>query len=43
MINKNRGYVAYNIIDLDTDISDADLAKIAGIEGIIRVRKIKVS
>jgi len=43
MINKNRGDVPYNIIDLDTHISDADLAKIAGIEGIIRVRKIKVS
>jgi D-3-phosphoglycerate dehydrogenase / 2-oxoglutarate reductase len=43
MINKNRGDVAYNIIDIDSDIGDADIAKISSIEGIIRVRKIKVS
>jgi D-3-phosphoglycerate dehydrogenase len=43
MINKNRGEVAYNIIDLDSDIQDADLQKISAIEGVIRVRKIKVS
>jgi D-3-phosphoglycerate dehydrogenase len=41
MINKNKGDVAYNIIDIDSDVSDQDLKKIGSIEGVISVRKIK--
>ncbi len=41
MINKNKGDVAYNIIDAESEISDADIAKIQAIDGVIRVRKIK--
>lgn len=38
MINKHRGEVAYNIIDLDGSISDAALARIRSIEGILMTR-----
>lgn len=41
MINKNKGDVAYNIIDVDQDVGDETLAKISSIDGIIAVRKIK--
>jgi D-3-phosphoglycerate dehydrogenase len=40
MVNKNRGDYAYNVIDLDSDVTNADLEKIMAIEGVIRVRKI---
>jgi D-3-phosphoglycerate dehydrogenase len=43
MINKNKGEVAYNIIDLDSDVTEDDLKKLSSIEGVIRVRKIVVS
>lgn len=38
MINKHRGEVAYNIIDLDGAISDAALGRIRSIEGILMTR-----
>jgi len=38
MLNKNRGDIAYNIIDIDGDISEDQLQKIRDIEGIIMVR-----
>jgi D-3-phosphoglycerate dehydrogenase / 2-oxoglutarate reductase len=41
MINKNRGDVAYNIIDVDTDVDESTINKIKAIEGIIAVRRIK--
>jgi D-3-phosphoglycerate dehydrogenase / 2-oxoglutarate reductase len=41
MVNKNKGDFAYNVIDLDSDIVDADLERIRRIDGVIRVRKIQ--
>jgi D-3-phosphoglycerate dehydrogenase len=38
MINKHKGDVAYNIIDVDTAISGAQLDKIKAIEGIVMAR-----
>lgn len=38
MLNKNRGEIAYNIIDIDNDISEEQVQKIRDIEGIIMVR-----
>jgi D-3-phosphoglycerate dehydrogenase len=38
MLNKNRGEIAYNIIDIDGEISDALVQKIRDIAGIIMVR-----
>lgn len=39
MLNKNKADIAYNIIDIDGEISADDLtAKIKGIEGVIMVR-----
>ena len=38
MLNKHRGEIAYNIIDIDSDISEAQVQKIRDIEGIIMVR-----
>ena len=38
MLNRNRGDIAYNIIDIDGDISDSQIQKIRDIEGIIMVR-----
>lgn len=40
MINKHRGDIAYNIIDIDGEISEEQIGKIRGIEGIIMVRLI---
>ncbi len=40
MINKSRGDLAYNIIDIDNDIDEKDIDKIRSIDGIIRVRVI---
>ncbi|HNQ66459.1 MAG TPA: phosphoglycerate dehydrogenase [Smithella sp.] len=40
MINKSRGNLAYNIIDLEGDISEDLINKITSIEGIIAVRVI---
>ncbi len=38
MLNKSKGNVAYNIIDIDGDIKDDLLKKISSIEGVISVR-----
>lgn len=38
MLNKNRGDIAYNIIDIDGDLTDGQLQKLRDIEGIIMVR-----
>ena len=40
MVNQNRGYLAYNIIDLDTNVSDEIIDKLQSIEGVIKVRPI---
>jgi len=40
MLNKSRGEVAYNIIDVDTQPSENLLAKIAAVDGVIKVRNI---
>jgi D-3-phosphoglycerate dehydrogenase len=40
MINKSRGNLAYNIIDLEGDISENLLKKIQAIDGVIAVRVI---
>jgi len=38
MLNKNRGDIAYNIIDIDGEITQEQIQKIREIEGIIMVR-----
>lgn len=38
MINKSKGNIAYNIIDVEGDISEGLINKIKSIEGIIAVR-----
>jgi D-3-phosphoglycerate dehydrogenase len=40
MMNKSRDNVAYNIIDLDQDISQAVVDQLLAIEGVIRVRQL---
>jgi len=40
MINKSKGNVAYNIIDVDCEIKDDLVTKIKSIDGIIGVRVI---
>ena len=41
MLNKNKGEVAYNIIDVDGDIGENTLTKIRAIDGVIMARVIK--
>ena len=41
MINKGKGDVAYNIIDLDTDVPPKAIEKLRAIEGVFMVRLIK--
>lgn len=41
MINKSKGDLAYNIIDIEGEVTEKTVAKIAEIENIIRVRAIK--
>lgn len=41
MTNKSRGEVAYTMMDLESDASDDMLAKLAAIDGVFRVRKVK--
>jgi len=41
MLNKNKGEVAYNIIDVDGDIGEDTLTKIRAIDGVIMARVIK--
>lgn len=38
MINKNKGDVAYNIIDVSGDVSDELVAKLKAVDGVITVR-----
>ncbi len=38
MLNRHRGDIAYNIIDIDNDVSEEQVKKIRNIEGIIMVR-----
>lgn len=38
MLNQHRGEIAYNIIDLDDDIEEAQIEKLREIEGVIFVR-----
>ena len=40
MLNKSRNDLAYNIIDVDGDVSDEVVGKLQGIEGVITVRVI---
>ncbi len=40
MINKHRGDIAYNIIDIDGGINDDQIGKIREIEGVVMVRLI---
>ncbi len=39
MINKSQDKIAYTLFDVDKAISDATLAKIADVEGVIRLRR----
>ena len=39
--NKNRGEIAYSIIDVDTDVSEQVVEDIKKIDGVVRVRVIK--
>ncbi len=41
MINKSKGDIAYNIIDIDGEVSQDIIEKIKGIEGVIKVRVIE--
>jgi len=41
LMNKHRNDIAYNIIDVDGDVSDATVTALEGIEGVIKVRLIK--
>jgi len=41
MINKSKGDLAYNIIDVDTDVTEGDIEKLKQIEGIIMTRVIR--
>lgn len=40
MINKSRDEVAYNLIDIETPLSEAVLKKISAIDGVIAVRQL---
>jgi D-3-phosphoglycerate dehydrogenase len=40
MLNKSRNDLAYNIIDVDGDVSDEVVTKLQGIEGVVTVRVI---
>ncbi|MBU4311068.1 phosphoglycerate dehydrogenase [bacterium] len=41
MINKSKGDIAYNIVDIAREVTEKTIEKIAAIENIIRVRAIK--
>ena len=40
LLNKSRGDIAYNLIDVESEPDDAALAKMRGIEGVVNVRVI---
>ncbi len=39
--DKNRGEIAYSIIDADSEVSEAAVEDIKKIDGVIRIRVIK--
>jgi D-3-phosphoglycerate dehydrogenase len=41
MINKSKGNIAYNIIDVESDISADLVKKIQSIDGVVHVRMLK--
>lgn len=41
LVNKSRNDIAYNLIDIDTNINDKTLASIASISGILQVRMLR--
>lgn len=41
MVNKSRGDLAYTVVDCDSEISDAVIDKLSGIEGVLSVRAIQ--
>jgi D-3-phosphoglycerate dehydrogenase len=38
MVNKSKGDMAFTLVDVETPVSDAVIAQLAGIEGVLRVR-----
>jgi D-3-phosphoglycerate dehydrogenase len=40
LVNKSRGEIAYNIIDIEGDIDGAVIDKVASVDGVMRVRLI---
>jgi D-3-phosphoglycerate dehydrogenase len=40
MVNKSRGEMAYTLVDVDSPVSDAAVAAVAAIEGVLSVRAI---
>ena len=40
MLNKSRGELAYNLIDIDTHVSDGILDSMRALDGVINVRLI---
>lgn len=42
MINKSRGELAYNILDVEGTVSEKELQKLQSIEGVVKVRSIAV-
>jgi D-3-phosphoglycerate dehydrogenase len=40
MVNKSRGEIAYNIIDLEGDVDEAVRERVANVDGVMRVRLI---
>lgn len=43
MLNRHRDDLAYNIIDIDSPVSEAIVERLRGIEGIVRIRQIQRS
>jgi D-3-phosphoglycerate dehydrogenase len=42
MVNKSRGDMAYTLVDVDSSVSDAVIASLAAIEGVLSVRYLPV-
>ena len=40
LVNKGRGDLAYNVIDVGSPVSDDILAQLEAIEGVVRVRSL---
>jgi len=38
MVNKSRGEMAYTLVDVDSPVTDAVLAKLAAIDGVLSAR-----